>query len=147
MNSKHLNNEWVSKSVTWVPSVLVKNRFNWYTKQWLRQFLYQTKTKISGHLPVHPKRQNWTRPRDSGIGIKWTWLFDHWRKKHVLIIDLSAFYCLIQFLTLNVRFISWEIRQYFRVQFNARQSSIPELQLSSVTYIPWVYYYWINNVA
>ena len=34
-----------------------------------------------------------------------------------------------------VRFISWEIRQYFRVQFNARQSSAPKLQLLTVTCI------------
>ena len=32
-------------------------------------------------------------------------------------------------------FFSWEIRQYFRVQFNAKQSSIPKLEFLSVTYI------------
>ena len=34
-----------------------------------------------------------------------------------------------------VSFISWEIQHYFRLQFNVKQSSIPKLQLSSVTYI------------
>ena len=34
-----------------------------------------------------------------------------------------------------MRFLSWEIQQYFRVQFNARQSSISKLQFLSVTYI------------
>ena len=40
-----------------------------------------------------------------------------------------------QFLTLKCAFLLFEKQQYFRVQFNARQSSILKLQFLSVTFI------------
>ena len=40
-----------------------------------------------------------------------------------------------QFLTLNVRFFSWEIQKNFSVQFNAKQSSITKQDILSVTFI------------
>ena len=52
-----------------------------------------------------------------------------------MFFDKNIKYEYKRFLTLNVRFISWEIRQYFRLPFSAKQSSIPKLDLLSVTYI------------
>ena len=56
-------------------------------------------------------------------------------QKNWTVLYCTVLHCILRIQTLNVRFISWEIRQYFRVQFNARQSSISKLEFLSVTYM------------